>query len=312
MSLRGYAQQKPVPQELLGRLVEATELLADPPALRRHFAEHGYVFLRGVLPLNDVIQARCSIFSRLAEVGEIQPPVEQGIATGTSQRREKSPDLGRFWKTVSELPALRNVTHGARLMELAGLIFDATARGHDYLFLRPAPVGNATNLHYDYPFFVGGAKSIITCWVPLGEIPVEDGPLIVVEGSHRFSDLIDPIRKAVDDSDLNSFAAAQDAAYQSAAEDTLEFVKSRHARLLTAHFQPGDVILFGGFTMHGSLDNHSDIGRVRLSVDVRYQPAWEPATDPRFFGPNPIGAKGGSYGEQKAAQPLGTPWAAKQ
>ena len=71
-------------------------------------------------------------------------------------------------------------------------------------------------------------------------------------------------------------------------------------------------MIFGGFTMHGSLDNHSPLERVRLSVDVRYQPAAEQADDPRFFGPHPLGTKGGSYGEQKAAQPLGTPWVARQ
>lgn len=71
-------------------------------------------------------------------------------------------------------------------------------------------------------------------------------------------------------------------------------------------------MIFGGFTMHGSLDNHSPLGRVRLSVDVRYPPAADPADDPRYFGPHPSGAKGGSYGEQKATQPLGTPWAARQ
>jgi ectoine hydroxylase-related dioxygenase (phytanoyl-CoA dioxygenase family) len=309
---RGHTQQKPVPAELLGPLVDATDRLSDPAALRRSFAEHGYVFLRNVLPRNDVLGARRAIFSLLAGVGEIAEPVDQGIATGTSRRQQMARDLGGFWKTVSEHPTLRNVTHGPRLAELAALIFETPARAHNYLFLRPAPVGNATNLHYDYPFFAGGASGIITCWVPLGEIPVSDGPLVVVEHSHRFDDLIAPMRSASLAGDPDAFAKAQDYAYQSATADTLDFVRSRNTRLLTAHFQPGDVILFGGFTMHGSLDNSSDVNRVRLSVDVRYQPASEPATDPRFFGANPLGAKGGGYGEQKAAQPLGTPWVAKQ
>lgn len=191
-------------------------------------------------------------------------------------------------------------------------MFDEPARPHDYLFLRPAPVGNATNLHYDYPFFAGGASRIITCWIPLGEIPVLEGPLVVVENSHLFEDLVGPMRSANLSCDPGAFAKAQDVAYQAVAAETLEFVRARRTRLLTTHFQPGDIILFGGYTMHGSLDNCSDVGRVRLSVDVRYQPLSEPADDPRFFGTHPMGAKGGSYGEQKAAQPLGTPWAAKQ
>ena len=310
--LDGMTQQRRVPDALLGPLVEATSFLNNSQKLRRSFADNGYVLLRGVLSCEDVSAARKEVFNRLAAVGEIQQPVEAGLATGTSRRRELAPDLGGFWKSVSEGTALRRVSHGPHLRELVGLLFDASARPHDYLFLRPATVGNATNLHYDYPFFAGGASQIVTCWLPLGEIPVCDGPLVVVEHSHRFEELIGPIRSAALSSDPKAFDVAQDAAYQSSAADTLEFVRSRQTRLLTTHFQLGDVMIFGGFTMHGSLDNHSPLGRVRLSVDVRYQPAAEPADDPRFFGPHPLGAKGGSYGEQKAAQPLGTPWVARQ
>jgi hypothetical protein len=306
--LDGRSQHRDVPPDLLSPLVDATEQLRDPPRLRRMFADDGYVLVRGALDRDLVLAARREVFGRLAEVEEVQPPIEAGIATGTSRRREIAGDLGQFWRSVSEGPALRRVTHGPQLRDLATRILDEPARPHDYLFLRPAPVGNATNLHYDFPFFAGGASRIVTCWIPLGEVPVCDGPLVVIENSHRFTDLIEPIRAA----QPGSFAAAQEAAYQAAATNTLEFARFRNTRLLTAHFQPGDVIVFGGFTMHGSLDNHSPHNRVRLSVDVRYQPAAEPATDPRFFGPNPIGAKGGGYGEQKAAQPLGTPWAARQ
>ncbi|MGH2401507.1 MAG: hypothetical protein ACRDE6_02245, partial [Candidatus Limnocylindria bacterium] len=40
------------------------------------------------------------------------------------------------------------------------------------------------------------ANSIVTAWVPLGEIPVGDGPLVVVERSNRFDDLIEATRAA--------------------------------------------------------------------------------------------------------------------
>lgn len=305
-------QKQVIPSNRLGPLADATVHRGDARRLRDHFAEHGYLYLRNVLPQGDALAARREVFGRLAEMDEIASPIEAGIATGRSQRRERASDLGSFWKSVSETPALRRLTHGSALCGWVERLFDVPARPHDYLFLRPAPVGAATNLHYDYPFFAGGASQIVTCWVPLGEITLEDGPLAVVEGSNQYEDLIGPLRAARLSADPQSFAAAQDAAYQSAAVETLPFVEARNTRLLAAHFQPGDLVIFGGFTMHGSLDNNSPIQKVRLSVDVRYQPAADPATDPRYFGPHPIGSKGGSYGEQKAAQPLGTPWAVRQ
>src|SRR5947199_7020651 len=118
--LNARSQKQPVPPELLGSLVEATHLASEPAALRESFAEQGYVLLRGALEREEVLAARREVFARLAEMEEIQMPVEAGIATGTSRRRELAGDLGAFWKSVSEGPALRRVTHGTRLRQLAG------------------------------------------------------------------------------------------------------------------------------------------------------------------------------------------------
>jgi len=56
-------------------------------------------------------------------------------------------------------------------------------------------------------------------------------------------------------------------------------------RWLTGEYRAGDLLVFSVFTVHASLDNHSN--RVRLSSDTRYQLASEPA-DERWIGPNPI------------------------
>ena len=46
----------------------------------------------------------------------------------------------------------------------------------------------------------------------------------------------------------------------------------------------GDALIFGMYTMHGSLSNTT--GRFRLSCDTRYQRADEPV-DERWIGENP-------------------------
>ena len=58
------------------------------------------------------------------------------------------------------------------------------------------------------------------------------------------------------------------------------------------------------FTLHGSLENNSPAGQARLSCDVRYQPAADPAVDGRYFGPSPTGSKGGGYADMRGARPL--------
>ena len=90
-------------------------------------------------------------------------------------------------------------------------------------------------------------------------------------------------------------------------ENTVEFVRKRNSRLLTAEFGPGDLVVFDMLTMHGSLDNHSIPGRVRLSCDVRWQPLADPI-DPRYCGVNPGGTTGAGYGELNGAKPLNEDW----
>lgn len=295
----GIAQGHRVPGDLLGTLRDSTEFFQDSSQLQHGLSEDGYLFLRGIVDRDEVLSAREEVFQRLLEVGEIRPPAIEGIATGESRRRELHPDLGAFWQSVNEGPELRHVSHGPQITALMDAVFGEPARPHDYMFLRPGPVGRSTHLHYDYPFFARGSDRILTVWLALGEIPVTDGPLMVLEGSNRFLDLIEPIREI----DYESNASPQ----VQMTGDTVAFTRQRQSRLLTADFEPGDLVVFEMFTMHGTLDNHSQRGRVRLSCDVRWQPQADPI-DPRYFGPSPAGTTGAGYGELNGAKPLTEDW----
>lgn len=188
------------------------------------------------------------------------------------------------------------------------VVFGEPARPHDLMYLRASVVGNATPMHYDYPFFAGFSDRIYTAWVPMGDVPVSDGPLVVVADSNRFADLLDPLRNA-DFQSNHSNDTVQQASYKIPnAADPITLVRDRETKLLSANFCAGDLMVFTGWTMHGSLDNHSPIGRTRLSCDVRYQPASHSTDDTRYFGPKPTGSKGGGYGDMRGAKPLTEPW----
>jgi ectoine hydroxylase-related dioxygenase (phytanoyl-CoA dioxygenase family) len=296
---RCWTQGRPIPDALVGELADSSAVVPDGGALRRRLDDQGYLLLRGVLDPRAVLAARAEVLERLAAVDEIAPPAVDGIATGRSRRAEIVGDLGAFWKSVSEGPALRAVTHGEAIHALLARVAGEPVRAQNYLFLRPAPVGRATGLHFDYPFFTRATERVYTTWIPFGDVPVGDGPLTIVEGSHRFADL---------HAGLRGFDVVYDTSRKAqVAADFTTFAESRRCRLLTTDFRTGDVCIFGMFTLHGSLDNRSPIGRVRLSCDVRYQPAADP-TDPRYFGPNPGGTTGAGYGELNGAKPLTQPW----
>ena len=297
-------QGRPIPADRLGTLKPFDGDPADPSDLASGLDNEGYLLLRGVLDTALVTAARGEVFRHLARVGEIADPVESGFATGSSQRPDPSEDEGLFWQTISEGPVLRRLTHGPELQTILATTLGEPARAFDLIYLRPTPVGRATALHYDYPFFAGSAQPMINAWIPIGDIPVEDGPLVIVEHSNRFSDLIDQLL-AVDYASDRSNDVVQQAAYGGASDiDPLELVTDRDTRLLTADFRSGDLLLINMFTLHGSLDNVSPLNRVRLSCDVRFQPADQPADDERYFGEYPKGSKGGGYGDMRGAKPL--------
>ena len=299
MAMDGRVKGRRVPPAMIAEMIDSAALLADPPALRSRLADHGYLFLRNVLPVEKVRRARVEVFQRLAQVGEIAQPAEAGIATGSSRRAELAPDAGRFWKSVSEGENLRALSHGNAISRIMALVLGEAARAQDYLFLRPAAPGRATGLHFDYPFFTREHDRVVTVWMPIGPVPVCDGPLVVVEDSHRLRDLIDP---------MIGFDISRDSTRKADfGSDAITFARQRGTRLLTRNFEAGDIALFGMYTAHGSLDNHSPANRVRLSCDVRWQPRSLPA-DERYFGSDPPGTTGAGYGELNGAKPLTQQW----
>jgi ectoine hydroxylase-related dioxygenase (phytanoyl-CoA dioxygenase family) len=129
-----------------------------------------------------------------------------------------------------------------------------------------------------------GTQRLYTAWTPLGDVPFSDGPLAVLEGSHQFEGLLSTYGKLdVDrDKDHNPYVGGW------LTKDPGSVHSTYGGRWLTTEFQPGDVLIFGMFTLHCSLDNTNADQRIRLSTDSRYQLAEEPA-DERWTGEDPFG-----------------------
>ena len=298
LSQDSWVKGKPVPADVLGEYRESSVTDSDD-TLRARLKQDGYVFVRSAIDRDIAISARQEVFSRLVGVGEIHEPAIDGIFTGTSHRSDVPEGLGEFWRSVSQGPQLRRASHGDQATRLLSRLLGEPARPHDYIFLRPGVCGRCTQLHYDRPFFARGSQRIHTVWTALGDIPVEDGPLMVLENSHHFEDLISSIEQV----DYTSSASPQ----VQLSGDPITLARERETRLLTANFAAGDVVVFTMQLMHGTLDNHSSINRTRLSCDVRFQPAADPFDD-RYMGTTPAGTTGAGYGELNGAKPLTDAW----
>ena len=63
------------------------------------------------------------------------------------------------------------------------------------------------------------------------------------------------------------------------------------------------VLEFWNVTVHGSFDNNTTTGKIRLSCDTRFQPHSEPM-DHRFSGRNQVAHKGLGYACLSSSVPL--------
>ena len=313
-----YIQGREVPPHLTGELVAYTGPRTHA-ALAQTFAEHGYVLLRGALSTTQVQAAAAEVFGRLAAEGEICQPALDRQWTGGSNRAERNPNLGTFWQNVCEGPRLRDVSHGTEMRGIVSALYGEPCRPFDLMYMRPTIKGEGTALHADFTFFAADPRDekMVNAWIPFSDVPVSEGPLVVVEKSHSITEIAGPLRD-IEFVDKETGGSAADAdrmtqvAYRAnpvlAECHPIEFAEHYRTRLLTTAFQPGDVIIISMFLIHGACDHIGGSGSertVRLSVDIRFQPEAHPTDDIRWFGRNPRNSTGGGYGGMSGAKPLG-------
>lgn len=129
-----------------------------------------------------------------------------------------------------------------------------------------------------------GTLDLTTCWIPLMDVPLEMGPLCVLEGSNALPGF-DRMHETYCQWDFNHGDATSTTPgvndirgpgpFTSNPWELLSYDPA--ARWMSAKFEQGDVLAFTMKTFHGSLVNTTAANR--LSVDVRYQPLDAPLDD---------------------------------
>lgn len=173
--------------------------------LRSRYEEDGYIFLKGLLPREDVLKARQAYFELLAPSGVLKPgtsPLEgifdpakdkadfPGIGAGAAggngkpgaATAEKFVDLALaahyenwYKEDFCKHPILKHMV--ARLTGWG----DDTQNVRRSLLRNNTPGNKAIGVHYDQIFLRHGESSSVTAWVPMGDIAVTGGGLIYLE-----------------------------------------------------------------------------------------------------------------------------------
>jgi hypothetical protein len=266
------------PGEKLGELRDSNDLLGNMDSLKARMSQDGYLLIRNFFDRETVLKAREAIVGYMDEKSALVPgePLLEAVMPRTG-REVRMTGQGAVTHHPDSLALFEN----KRLFDFFRRYFDEEAATYDYKWLRAVGNENFTGCHYDVVYMGRGSQRVHTVWIPIGEIPVNQGTLAILEGSHNLESFA-RLRKTYGGIDVDRDMVS-DGWFST---DPYEITDKFGGRWLTTAFNPGDVLIFGLFTMHASTTNLTN--RFRISCDIRFQPAGE-KMDERWAGKKPVG-----------------------
>lgn len=249
---------------------------------RRRFDEDGYLFLKGLLPRQDVLRAREQYFKLLSPSGVLKPGSEpvDGIFD-TSKDKLDFPGIGAGFADSNGRPTGPHPEVAAMFVELAlqahteawykedfckhpalqDYVSRLTGWGDDTWAVRRTllrnntPGNKAIGVHYDQIFLRHGEDTAVTAWVPIGDVTRQGGGLIYLERGHLLGAEIEN-----EFTDKAKASGLTDAEAKSAfnqnmmsggllADGPAEFATRYNRRWLLTEYEAGDVVLHNAYAV---------------------------------------------------------------
>lgn len=193
--------------------------------LRARYDRDGFIFLKGVIPRGDVLKAREAYFRGVAHSKALKPDSEpvEGIfdpankprdypGIGAGQKEEGSSSNG---KPTGTNPCTDLFVEAALAQHTAPWYWNEDGTGFAQhpklkefiayftgwgdktqpvkrtLLRNNTPGNNAIGVHYDQIFMRYGEPTNVTAWVPIGDVSLEGGGLIYLEGGEKIGEVIE-------------------------------------------------------------------------------------------------------------------------
>lgn len=245
------------------QLFDATSLISDTSALRSTLRQRGYLFIRNVVPTAALDATLRTVLTEVDAGGWLKPgtSVLERQANPSAACVEPEAAFRSVYDKVFALEAFHRLPHSEPLVHLMQNIL-----GQRDILIHPRKIGRlifpvqsgelnfSTPAHQDY-WALQGSPDTLTVWIPLHDCPIEQGSLMVAEGSHREG--------------IFSYRLALGAGAVEV-EDSLEGLWRG------GDFKAGDVLIFFTLLVHKGAPNFTD--RLRVSIDCRFQRAQDPVS----------------------------------
>ena len=218
--------------------------------LKDEMDEHGYVMIRGLLPLDHLNSLLSDITYLLKDLSWINSESDslERIATVFSACAEGDELYKTAYDRIFNLQSFHSFPHHSLLQDTMKLLAGSELLVHPKTMARlifPSFERGVIHAHQDHTA-IGGDEESFTAWIPLHDCPVVQGPLRILEGSHRFG--LQPITV-----ETGYIAPGME----------------RGNEWVEGNINAGDVLFFHSLTVHEALPNRSN--RLRISLDCRFQ-----------------------------------------
>jgi hypothetical protein len=293
LALSSIGNRLDASENAFGELRDSSYLLSDSASLHARLREDGYLFVRGFFKRDDVLGVRREFVNRIAALGNLEPGTDpmDAILRKDGQLQPFSYGWGL------DNPKLKPLLFSGRILDFYRDFFGEAVRHFDETWLRLIGPGLGSQPHCDVVYMGRGTREkLMTAWVPIGDVPLHVGGLMILEGSHlQHERLAAYLNRDVDAycTNVPDAAKIEDGFNRgvdlrtagrwtgSLSKNPATLREKLGGRWLTTEFQAGDLLTFTMHTVHASLDNQSN--RYRMSTDTRYQPASLPI-DERWIG----------------------------
>ncbi|KAJ5132633.1 hypothetical protein N7448_006791 [Penicillium atrosanguineum] len=273
--------------------------------MRERIKQDGYLFVKGLIPREDVLDARENYFSQYSVSSLLEPgsSPRDGIFNSTSHPDAHKgiggaglptdPVERRILVDAHSKPNYRDfVEHPALTGFIREFMDWKEHRILDRTMLRHnVPFGLGTGIHYDKLFLRGGKGYFLTAWVPIGDIAINGGGLCYLEnsvplGHHIEEDFNKRAQHFTKEQRISAFNVNMlDGGMISSSPQDFQAAHSAFGthKWLVTNYEAGDVVFHDPYSIHASGRNEDPAGRIRLSTDLRFYEKDELGIDQRWL-----------------------------
>ena len=248
---RRYTAIVSISEEIfLGTFRQQSHLNLDSITLQSEMERYGYVLIRDLIPTDETNRLLAQISTALKISGWIHPsadPIER-LAVPSAACADGDPPYKDVYDLIFNLESFHALPHLPALQEVMKHLVGPELLIHPRSAARlifPNYERAVTPAHQDHTAVAGDSESF-TAWMPLHDCPLSEGPLRILEGSHRFG-----LQPTGDNPGCITSGTEQG------------------DRWVEGELRAGDVLIFHSLTVHEALPNLSN--NLRISLDCRFQ-----------------------------------------